>query len=242
MDVLILAGGRTSPELRAASGAEFRADVPVHGRPMVEFVIDAVRHLGRIVLVGGPEGRHDCVRVEAGESFLGSLRNGLESVATEQFLLATSDLPFLTRESVDDLLRRSRPEAMLNYPIVPIAACEQRFPGVKRTCLKLREGTFTGGNVALVHRDLMRTALPRMEQAYSARKKPLRLALMVGVGTLIRVIVGQAIPGFLPLAALERSIGHMLGAPVHAVISQFAEIGADVDSAEQYQALISLLR
>lgn len=236
MDVLVLAGGKCSDALREATGVEFRASLPVDGRPMVELVLGAVRHLGAPILVGGPEGltkRH----VPAGRSFVESLRAGLDAVETETFLLVTGDLPFLTRDAVDDFLNRADPSAMISYPIVPIAEAERAFPGVKRTAIKLREGRFTGGNLGLIRTDAMRSAMPTIEKAYAARKQPLRLAAIVGFGTLLRVALGQVIPVTLPLATLERAVGRFLGGPVRAIVTPYAEIGADVDDLEQYLAI-----
>ena len=92
MDVVILAGGRCDDELRAASGAEFRADIEVCGRTLARTVLDAARPLAEPILVGGPEGLSQR-QAAAGDDFCGSLRNGLEQVKTDKFLLVTVDLP-----------------------------------------------------------------------------------------------------------------------------------------------------
>ncbi|HXH59768.1 MAG TPA: NTP transferase domain-containing protein [Fimbriimonadaceae bacterium] len=239
MDIVVLAGGKCNPELRDATGAEFRADVPIGGKTLAQIVIGAVRPLGTPVLVGGPsiEGVR---RVQGGDNFCDSLSNGLNQVQSESFLLVTVDLPSLTTTALQDFIDNSDPKAGLNYAVVEKAACEKAFPGMKRTTLKLREGEFTGGNVALMDTAMMRRAMPVMQRAYDQRKKPLNLAMIVGFGILARVVVGQAVPALLPLAALERGVGRFLGVPVHAVPSKFAEIAADLDSADQYKAFMAL--
>ena len=235
MDVVILAGGRCDDELRAASGAEFRADIEVCGRTLARTVLEAAGPLGEPILVGGPAGLTKR-QTAAGDDFCGSLRNGLEQVATEKFLLITVDLPCLTTQALQDFLDRCDGQAGLNYPIVRADECERRFPGMKRTTLKLREGEFTGGNVALMQTEAMRRALPVMERAYSLRKSPLRLARELGLGVLGRVVLGQIWPQTLPVARLEKAVGRFLGVGVHGVVSGYAELGADLDSAEQYEA------
>ncbi|MCH7904461.1 MAG: NTP transferase domain-containing protein [Armatimonadetes bacterium] len=239
MDIVILAGGRCDDELRKASGADTRAEIEIDGTRLVDTVLSATSPLGEPILVGGPSGI-TARQVEAGANFCDSLSNGLSQVKTEHFLLVTVDLPCLTTESLNDFVDRCDRSAGLNYPIVPMQDCEARFPGMRRTTLKLREGEFTGGNVALMEKEMMARALPVMERAYEVRKKPLLLAQTIGLGVLGRVMLGQVWPRTLRLAALERAVGKFLGVPVRGVISRYAELGADLDKAEQYEQFARL--
>lgn len=210
---------------------------------MAELVIEALRknvpYLRKVVVVGYRAARAEFV--EGGNSFVESLRNGLAAVDSDQFLLSAADLPFLTENSLGDFLEKCERGAAINYPIVPVRICEERFPGMKRTSIKIREGRFTGGNVALANTELMRSIFPVLEQAYENRKKPLKLARQIGIWTLVRVAMGQAVAISLPLSALERQIGQFLGAPVRAIITENAEIGADVDDLAQYRQAVKLL-
>lgn len=241
MDVVVLAGGKCPPDLAAAAGVEDRAMLPIEGEPILERVLRAVEHLAAPVVIGGPPSESPRWK-PGGKSFLESLAAGMELVDGDRFLVVTGDLPCLTREAVDDFIARCDPSATLNYPIVPIEAAEARFPGMKRTTLALREGRFTGGNLALATTHGMRRAMPTLRAAYEARKSPLRLAAMVGYGTLARVALARLVPASLPISALERAVGRFLGAPVSAVRTEYAEIGADVDNAAQYVAFLALTR
>ncbi len=234
MDVVILAGGEAEHALQIQYGIKFRASLPAKGKTMVELVADAVQHLGEPILVG--EAQLAGVRhVPAGNSFILSLANGLEAVQTDQFLMVTADLPFLGRAAVDDFVRRSDPTAALNYPIIPVARCESEFPGMKRTTLRLAEGVFTGGNVAVVNTQKMRRLLPNLELAYANRKSPLKLASQVGAKTLFALLWGRFVPSSLSIRKLEQNVSKMLGGPVRGVITEYASIGTDIDNAEQYQ-------
>jgi hypothetical protein len=235
MDVVILAGGKCDEELCRTTGVEYRSEIRFGDKSLTDIVLSATRPFGEPILVGGPQG-HVGRRVEAGANFCDSLGNGLAAVTTPQFLLVTVDLPCLTTEGLQDFVGRCRPGAGLSFPIVRREDCEKDFPGMKRTTLKLREGEFTGGNVALMDTAMMRRALPVMERAYAMRKKPMKLAQMVGFGVLFRVAMGQFAPKTLPLACLERGVGKFLGVPVHGVVSPFAELGSDLDKAEQFEA------
>lgn len=239
MDIVILAGGKCEPGLAEHTGVEYRAELEFLGRPMVQIVLDAVSPIGDPILVGGPEGLY-ARQVEGGRSFVESLGRGLAAVTTEHFLLVTVDLPCLTTEAVTDFLNRCEPETALSYPIIRAEDCDRIFPGMKRTTLKLKEGEFTGGNIGYMRKDLMAKALPVLEQAYAYRKSPAKLAKLVGMGTLGRVVLAKFAPSTLDLETLERKVGRFLGVRVKAVVTPFAEIGADIDNVDQYKSLISL--
>ncbi len=241
MDVVILAGGRCDDSLRAATGVELRADIKVGDKTLTRIVLDATRPFGEPILVGGPVGAAPR-RVESGANFCDSLGNGLAQVKTDKFLLVTVDLPCLTTEGLEDFVSHCDPSAGLNFPIVSKEDCERVFPGMKRTTLKLKEGVFTGGNVALMDTAMMRSALPVMERAYAMRKKPLKLAQIVGFGVLWRVALGQLAPGTLPLSCLEKGVGQFLGVKIHAVVSRFPELGADLDKASDFEGFERKLR
>lgn len=241
MQIVILAGGRCSAELASETGAEWRADVPIGEETVLERVLRAVESLGPVLQVGGSE-RPGVTRVEPGASFVGSLRNALEAASAEELLIVTADLPDLQKSSLVEFLEKCVPSAALNYPIVPAHLCQAAYPNMSRTTLALREGVFTGGNVALVRASLLRQALPVLEAAYEQRKHPLALARIVGLGLLARVALGKLFPATLPLAALESAVGRFLGVPVHAVPCELPDIGADLDSAEQYRAYLDLRR
>lgn len=241
IDVVILAGGKCNDALREATGVELRADIPFGDRTMLDIVIEAVSSIGSPIVVGGNEGHHQNWS-PAGSNFVESVAIGLNRVTTENYLLATVDLPFLTPEAVDDFVSRCDTSAGLCYPIVDIEECMSQFPGMSRTVLKMREGTFTGGNLGLVKTEAMKKALPILEKAYAVRKSPLQLANMVGFATLGRVAVGKVVPSLLTLAKLEEGVSRFLGMPVKAVKTAYASIGTDIDTAEQYSAAVDLLK
>lgn len=228
MDVVILAGGTFPP----GSPYTYRWELPVHGHTLFDQAYAAGREIGRVICVGGPSDRQT---VPSGSTFLASLSAGLALVDTPSFLLLTADMPDVTAEGLRTWLATC-PEADVCYPIVRMEDCEARYPGLRRTALSLREGKFTGGNVALLRTSPFRNALPVLERAYAQRKSPLRLARMVGIDTLLRVAIARLAPKSLPVAELENRVGRFLGLTIRAVVSDDAAIGTDIDSLEQFEA------
>lgn len=239
MDVVILAGGSCDDALRQATGAEYRADIVLNGRTMLDHVAGCLEPLGRLVIVGGPSS-NGRASLPSGDTFIQSLIRAVEAVEAERFLLATCDLPDLTTEAVSDFIDRCVRPASLYYPVVPMEHCQREYPGLKRTWLRLREGTFTGGNLALGDTAAMKRVIPALESAYAARKSPAQLASLVGWGTLVRVLLSRVCPYSLTIPSLERAVGRAVGLEVCAVVSPFASIGTDIDSADHlisYKAL-----
>jgi GTP:adenosylcobinamide-phosphate guanylyltransferase len=239
LSAVILAGGSTSPEWREQSGAEKRALVPFHDRPIVSWVIDAVIASGcvdTIIVVGNitDDPRVRCV--QEGKCFLDSVKNGMAAVTDDYFLQVTADIPFLTSDGVKDFVDRSLAlKADVCYPIIARSVCEQQFPDIKRTYVKLQEGLFTGGNLGLVNRSYIEARMGYLEKAYAARKKPLKLAAMIGFDTLARFILGQIIPSLFSIGYAERKVGRLIGGKLKGVITDYAEIGADIDTLEHWQ-------
>ncbi|MEP0767060.1 MAG: NTP transferase domain-containing protein [Fimbriimonadia bacterium] len=237
---VLLAGGRCPPDLAAAAGVECRALLPFRGRPMAEWVLEAVRaapSIGRIVAVGDLPQTLGCTIAPGGRTILESIRNGTEALGGDSFLLVSADIPFLTPDAVEDVCRKSvESGAWFCYSIIPMSACEAAFPGVKRTAVRIREGYFTGGNITYLHRQFLEENWARVEAAHAARKSPLRLAAMLGPGMTLRLLIGWLAPSTLSLGYLEKKASRMLGAPVKAIITEHASVGTDIDSIEHWQA------
>ena len=138
-------------------------------------------------------------------------------------LVATADLPHLTPEAVRFLLERA-PEAALVYPIVPKERVEARFPGNRRTYARLREGTFTGGNLLLLDKALFFQALPLARRAVALRKNPLALARMVGLDILLKLLLGR-----LSLLEVEARAKRILGVEARAGAPEILDLLARID-------------
>lgn len=246
---LILAGGKIdpekTPELAAVCGdVTNRALIPLKGRPMLGYVLDAVRDGlsaqggGRILVAGDnlplPA---DTAAVPGGASLVDTILSGVGALEPHEtrLLIVTSDIPFLTAESVADFLTRAREvgNAQFVYPIIRAEDCRKRFPGMKRTTLRVAEGEFTGGNLALLDPGFLRRQEQVIRDAYAHRKNIPALARMLGPDLLFRLVLSRIAPGVLPIPVLERAVGRLLGgATARAVISPFAEVGTDVDRPE----------
>jgi GTP:adenosylcobinamide-phosphate guanylyltransferase len=242
MDIIILAGGKVPESLRELYGVELMADVPIgpDRRPMIDYVLQAVkaselRH-DRLIIVGRQvEGAYNA---PAGDSLFGSLQSGLELVRHPRCLVMTADLPFLTGESLRRFVEASE-FCQLAFAAVRNRACQNQFPRLKRTTLRFKEGVFTGGNVAMLKPKELVDLMPLIEQATDLRKNTRGLVQLictkVGIGNACRLLLGYKRRN-LSLGVLETLMAKRFGLRVKIVQTDDADLGADVDTLDQYAA------
>ncbi|GAA6755358.1 acylneuraminate cytidylyltransferase [Thermus sp. 2.9] len=227
MEAIVLGGGEEAWARKY--GVRSKALVPYRGRPLAEWVLEALAQAGLSALyVGENPGLTPSPRLTLPDR--GTLLDNLEAALAHvegRVLVATADIPHLTPEAVRFVLERA-PEAALVYPIVPKEAVEARFPNTKRTYARLKEGTFTGGNLLLLDKALFFQALPLAKQVVALRKRPLALARLVGLDILLKLLLGR-----LSLAEVEARARRILGVEARALLTPYPEVGVDVDREEE---------
>jgi GTP:adenosylcobinamide-phosphate guanylyltransferase len=238
-DALVLAGGRPDPGL--PQGVPNKAFIPLCGRPMVEFVLQALRAAGsvnRIVLVApapflpGIAG-HDLAIGDRGD-LLDNIAEGLGAVGQgSPVLAAAADIPLLTPSVVDAFVgAASALEAECVYGVVRREDVRQELPGVRKTFIRLREGTFTGGSLVLLDPGAFARARPAIARAIRARKQPWTLARMFGLRTLLGLLTGT-----LRIPELEQRAFLLTGIRARALICRTPELALDVDTPEMLAAV-----
>ena len=240
---LILAGGDAPKEIQSALGVTDRSEIPFRGKPMIHWVALALRaseSISDIIIAGRPAGESADIILPDGGSFVANLFGGLEAASDADFVMvATADAPFLTAESLDTFVQSGLlTGADVVFPVVPVSKCYERFPGIKRTAVKIRDGHFTGGNVILMRPSALLPLRARVEEAYSARKSPLKLVSMLGVGITLKAIIALTVaPKLLGIADLEAAVARLLKCSAKAVICNYPEIATDIDRLSDIEAL-----
>ena len=247
---LILGGGDAGDPLAVSHGVAVKGLVPVAGQPMALHVLRAVRasgRVGRVAYIGPTTPQMDALidlPLPDRGSLLDNLTAGLEALGDQpgRALVLTADIPMLTAAQLNDVLDQvaAQPGAGLLYPVVSREACEATFPGVKRTFVRVRDGTFTGGNLFVFAPALVGQFLPRLRAVLDARKAPLKLAALIGPGVLVRLLTGR-----LTVRGLEEAVSRLLGVEARAITTPHAAVGTDVDKpadlalAEAYLSQVS---
>ncbi len=257
LNVLLLAGGGVPPDLAAAAGTHKRCLIEFNGRPLLERVLSAVFgafvdartvvNLGReesgaeIVSRYAPKASHylcaggllDAI-VDGLEVFAGELG---EEFFDERMLLLNVDVPLVTAQHLADMVARARELGADGYwPIVEKDIVQRRFPATKRTYVRTKQGTFTGGNAFLLKPRLLRDNRKLLEKVYRSRKNPLALASLFSSGTIMRVLTGTV-----SVPDIERDFSQRFNAHLRIVPFPHPEIAVDLDKLSDYELIKSLL-
>ena len=234
VDCVILAGG-TNDKLDESSGVPNKALIKIGGKEMVRYILETYREveeIRRIVLVGPVpefaflEDEYPLELIPEGDSILQNLSKANTFLQTDRHLLvSTADIPLLKPPAVRDFLEKCRPYNYdFYYPIVSKENSERKFPGVRRTFVNFKEGTFAGGNIFLVNPAKIESSLSLVRKFIEYRKKPLKMVSLLGAGLVLRAVTGQV-----TISQLEERFDNLLNVRAQAVISDYAEICFDVD-------------
>jgi len=239
---IVLAGGGVPASL--AGHCSHRALLRLGDRLLLDYLLKAVAQvpgLAGISIVAPAEALGELAslpghKIAAGDSIVENMQLGaapLRANGVTHLLFITGDIPLVTPEGLTDYINLSvQSGAELTYPIIPRAACEARFPGAKRTYVRLTDGTFTGGNLIFTTATLLDDKQALIQGLYAARKHPIKLAQILGWSTVFRMVTGK-----LSLSNIEAVGTRILCGPVRAIITQYAEIGFDVDKPEDLAAV-----
>lgn len=234
-DAIILAGGENGKYLSNFCHQAYEAMIEIAGKPMVTFVAEALAaspRVERIFVIGPVAELAKCnfpervIITQSGGTIIETIKLGMESLGhTNKVLVVTADIPLLTPEAIDDfLIQCANIEADLYYPIVAQEVNNQHYPGNKRTYVRLREGTYTGGNIFLVNPEIVPRCMTVADQIIANRKNPLNLCRILGwsfvLGFLLRT---------LSLQKVEKRVSEILGIKGAVIQSKYPELGLDVD-------------
>lgn len=248
VDAIVLAGALSRPPLTTVSDEPLEALIPVAGRPMIQWVISALRAsaaVDRIVIVGPMEDLRERVTgeglifVNSADTILNNVKRGLSQIpSARRALVVTADIPLLTARAVDDFLARCLDDSVqVYYSIVRRDVIEAAYSNIDRTYVTLRDGTFTGGNILLLDSDIFDRYGDVIDRVIALRKKPLEMGRLLGLRCIIKFIFRR-----LSVTDIERRVHRMLGLRGKGVASDYPEIGIDVDKPEDHIRVEEILR
>jgi len=249
MDAIVTAGGVPLPEepLYAATQGHPKALVDVAGKPMVQWVLDALtdaRSIDNVVIVGltdksGLKCGKKMYFVSNQGKMVENLQAGAEKTLeinpkAEHVLIVSSDIPAITGEMVDWVVKTAMETRLdVYYNVIPRAVMEKRFPGSKRTWTRFKEMEVCGGdmNVAMVN-TIIGEDTSLWEKITDSRKSPLKQAALIGFDTAFLLLIGK-----LTLQKAETNITTRLKVTGKVIVCPYAEVGMDVDKPHQLEII-----
>jgi len=247
MDAMITAGGVPEPgePLYAYSQGQSKALIDVAGKPMIQWILDALsgaRSIKNVLIVGldGSEGLTCKKRLHYlpnQGSMLGNILGAAHELAAmnpgqEHVLIVSSDIPAINSQMVDWVVDQIKPEDDIVFNVIERSVMETRFPGSNRTYTKLKGIEVCGGDMNAVS---LRTILDERsiwQQISDARKNPLKQAALVGFDTLLALLFRRV-----DIEGAARLASKNLGVNGRGVLCPFAEVGMDVDKDHQLEVV-----
>ena len=250
MDAILTAGGIPLPEdpLYPYTNGDSKAMVDVAGKPMIQWVLDALgdaKHVDNVIIIGlSPKTDVTCKKplhfISNQGRMLANIVAGVEKSVeldpkAEYVLVASSDIPGIKAEMVDWLIETCmETKEDLYYGVIPREVMEARYPGSNRTYTKLKDIQLCGADIHISH---VRMAidpdhLGMWEELIGNRKSPLKQAATIGFGTLLRVATRS-----ITLDDLVATVTKRIGITGRPIVWDHAEPGMDVDKPHQLELL-----
>ena len=248
MDAIVTAGGIPQPEdpLYAYSHGDSKALIDVAGKPMVQWVLDALgeaKSVTNVILIGlSPKSGVTCKKplyfISNQGRMLANVVAGVNKAIelnkdTDYVLLVSSDIPALKPEMVDWLVDQCmQTKDDLYYGICPRDVMEKRFPNSKRTFTHLKDMDVCGADMNMTHVRMATEHLDMWEQLIGNRKSPLKQARIIGLGTLFALFTRR-----LTLDDAIRRVCSRIGIQGRAIVWPYAEPCMDVDKPHQLELM-----
>ncbi len=246
-----LAGGTLEADFRRAGyDVPNKAYLPIGGVTMLARVLTALRGahaVGEIRCVTQPDAfaqafgtdRSLCDDVVApGYDLIDSLMAGFAGVPESRMVLvAATDIPLVTGGALDAFCAQASAQPCdIGYGCVRKEAHVARYPDVRHTWVRLREGTFCGAGLSVIRAGAAGRVASILRDFAAARKSPLRLASLFSPFLVLRVALG-----LVGIDELERRADDITGLRCRGIPSDDPEIGVNVDRLEDLRQVERLV-
>ncbi|NLE76128.1 MAG: NTP transferase domain-containing protein [Chloroflexi bacterium] len=249
---VVLAGGPPPGEdaLAASRGVAKKSLIPLAGKPMVQWVVEALQASGRVrtIVVTGlaPEDgvafAGDVVLQPDAGGLLDNIFAGVDRVQAldsqaDRVLSCSADIPLLTPEVVRYFVGAcTNPEFDLYYSVVEREVMEAQFPGSGRTFVPLKDGRFAGGDMYMLRIAAARANEHLARELVEERKNYRKQIQLIGVGALLQFLLRR-----LDVAGAERVVSKRLHLRGKAIVSPYVELAMDADKPYQLEMIEAAL-
>lgn len=190
MDAIILAGGIPLPNdpLYNYSNGDAKALIDVAGKPMIQWVVDALggsKHVKNVIIVGlSPKNKLKSKKPlhylsnqgRMLSNIVAGVNKSLELNKKNKYaMIVSTDIPALKSEMVDWLVETTmKTKDDLYYGVCPKEVMEKRFPGSNRTFTRLKDIELCGADINITHVRMTTEHLEMWETLIGSRKSPLK--------------------------------------------------------------------
>jgi molybdopterin-guanine dinucleotide biosynthesis protein A len=246
MYVIVTAGGDVTPQqplYQAARGGR-KAMMDVAGRPMVQWVIDALGSAAavhHIIVVGLPlETDLVCAVPLTLLPDTGSMLSNIRAGAIEALrqdpdashaIFCAGDLPALRTEAVDWLICQVGDLSQdLYFTLVERSVMEAQFPRAQFQYTRLKDLQVRSGQLHCFRLKAALEETPLWKRLVESRKASLRQASILGYDTMLFLMLRQ-----LSLKDAEAAVCKRLSVKGKALVCPYPEAGLDIDRPAQLE-------
>jgi GTP:adenosylcobinamide-phosphate guanylyltransferase len=234
-NALILAGAKEKGPLEIAENVDNKALIRLDSKPMIDYIVDALNNSENIdrILVVGPKnelypyiGKKVDEILNPGNSILENMEIGLNYFnSANNLLLLSSDIPLITPEAINEFLGIcTKRKAQIGYPLITKENIMKKYPETKRTYVKMKEGTFCGGNIAFFKPEVFFQNKKLIKELFDNRKATWKYVKILGIKLILKFLFKT-----LTFEEIEKRVTDILGYNSIAAMISYPEIMIDLD-------------
>ena len=248
MDAIVIAGGIPQPDepLYPFTQGLPKALVDICGKPMVQWVLDAVEKaetIDQVVVVGlSPESNLKSTKIkDYGEnqgSILLNIRLGVERIQkfhpqAGHVAIISADIPAILPEQIDWVVNTAMQSDLdVYYNVIERKVMQQRFPGSKRSYTRLKDVEVCGGDLNIARARSVTGEDALWDQIIASRKNVFKQAALIGYDTLFLLLLRRV-----TLAGAVARVAKRIHLTGQALLCPYAEVGMDVDKPFQLEIM-----
>lgn len=246
MDAIVMAGGVPDLEdpLYEATQGKPKALLDIGGKPMIQWVLDALngsRLVDRVIVSGLDESSGlayagDLIYIPNQGDMLLNIRAGAHKIlesnpASEHVLLCSSDVPTVETPAIDWVINTAmQTDEDIYYNVITRQVMEKRFPGSRRSYVRLKDLEVCGGDVNIARTRKVIDERGIWNELVAARKNALKQAAIIGFDTLLLLLLHA-----ITLEGAVKKVTRRLKISGRALACPYAEVGMDVDKPHQLE-------
>ena len=248
MDAVVTAGGIPQPDepLYSYSRGEQKALIDIAGKPMIQWVLDALSEahtIERVVVIGLTKRsnlvcKKPLTYLSNQGKMLDNLKAGTAKVLelnpkAKYILFVSSDIPGIKGEMVDWVVNNClETRDDLYYNVIRREDMEERYPKSKRTYTPLKDMQVCGGDMNMARISIVNQNSEFWGKLIEARKNPAAQAALIGPDIIFKLIFRQ-----LTIDDIIQRVADKLGLKGRALVCPYPEIGMDVDKPHQLEIM-----
>jgi molybdopterin-guanine dinucleotide biosynthesis protein A len=248
MDAIILAGGTPQPDepLYPYTQGLPKAMVDICGKPMVQWVLDAVEKadtIDQVVVVGlSSQSNLRCTKIKSyvdnQGSILLNIRAGVKQILelnpqARHVATVSADIPAILPELINWVVNTAnQSDEDVYYNVIERKVMEKSFPGSKRSYTRLKDFEVCGGDLNIVRAMAVTGEDALWDRIIAARKNVFKQAALIGYDTLFLLLLRQ-----ITLAGAVATVTKRIHLTGRALVCPYAEVGMDVDKPFQLEIM-----